>query len=172
VREPLTERAEHRKPFPKCYSSESIPYGLFLTNSMSPSWEADNPTADQEISRLLWNTKIHVGFEVLTAVSTKKAVFWVVAPWVPLIALIMEAARTSETLEIFYPTTRRYNPEDSHLRRFITVFTRACHWFLSWARWIQSAPYFKIHFNIILPCTPWSNKLFFPFTFSEWPKNA
>jgi hypothetical protein len=32
------------------------------------------------------------------------------------IALMMEAARTSETLENFYQTTRRYNPEDSHLR--------------------------------------------------------
>jgi hypothetical protein len=31
-------------------------------------------------------------------------------------ALIMEAARTSETLVNFYQTTRRYNPEDSHLR--------------------------------------------------------
>jgi hypothetical protein len=31
------------------------------------------------------------------------------------IALIMEAARTSETLVNFYQTTRRYNPEDSHL---------------------------------------------------------
>jgi hypothetical protein len=41
-----------------------------------------------------------VGFEVLTAV----------------IALMMEAARTSETLVNFYQTTRRYNPEDSHLR--------------------------------------------------------
>jgi hypothetical protein len=28
----------------------------------------------------------------------------------------MEAARTSETLVNFYQTTRRYNPEDSHLR--------------------------------------------------------
>jgi hypothetical protein len=37
-----------------------------------------------------------VGFEVLTAVSTKMAVFWVVAP--------------------FYQTTQRYNPEDSHLQ--------------------------------------------------------
>jgi hypothetical protein len=27
-----------------------------------------------------------------------------------------EAARTFETLENFYQTTRRYNPEDSHLR--------------------------------------------------------
>jgi hypothetical protein len=40
------------------------------------------------------------------------AVFWVVA----MIALMMEAARTSETLVNFYQTTRRNNPEDSHLR--------------------------------------------------------
>jgi hypothetical protein len=33
----------------------------------------------------------------------------------PLIALMMEAARTSETLVIFYQNTRSYNPEDSHL---------------------------------------------------------
>jgi hypothetical protein len=32
------------------------------------------------------------------------------------IALMLEAARTSETLVNFYQTTRRYNPEDSHLR--------------------------------------------------------
>jgi hypothetical protein len=32
-----------------------------------------------------------------------------------LIALMMEAAMTSETLVNFYQTTRRYNPEDSHL---------------------------------------------------------
>jgi hypothetical protein len=37
------------------------------------------------------------------------AVFWA-------IALMMEAARTSETLVNFDQTTRRYNPEDSHLR--------------------------------------------------------
>jgi hypothetical protein len=36
------------------------------------------------------------------------AVFWV--------TLMMEAARTSETLVNFYQTTRRNNPEDSHLR--------------------------------------------------------
>jgi hypothetical protein len=34
-----------------------------------------------------------------------------------LIALMMEAARTSETLVNFYQTTRCYNPEDSNLRR-------------------------------------------------------
>jgi hypothetical protein len=41
------------------------------------------------------------------------AVFWVVAPC--RIALMMEAARTSETLVNFYQTPQRYNPEDSHL---------------------------------------------------------
>jgi hypothetical protein len=42
-------------------------------------------------------------------------------------------------------------------RRFIAVFTRASHWIVSWARWIQSTlshPIsFKIHFNIIFPST-------------------
>jgi hypothetical protein len=51
------------------------------------------------------------------------AVFWVVVPCSLvevlaasiIIALMMEAARTSETLLNFYQTTWRYNPEDSHL---------------------------------------------------------
>jgi hypothetical protein len=57
------------------------------------------------------------------------AVFWVVAPCslvevyqrfevlAPsiIIALMMETARTSETLVNIYQTTRHYNPEDSHL---------------------------------------------------------
>jgi hypothetical protein len=47
------------------------------------------------------NLQDEVGFEVLTAVN---------------IALMMEAANTSETLVNFYHTTRRYNPEDSHLQ--------------------------------------------------------
>jgi hypothetical protein len=72
-----------------------------------------------------------VGFEVLTAVSTKTTVFWVVVPCslvevyqryrgaadsiIRVITLMMLAARTSETLANFYQTTRCYNPEDSHL---------------------------------------------------------
>jgi hypothetical protein len=39
------------------------------------------------------------------------AVFWDES----LNALMMEAARTSETLVNVYQTTRRYNPEDSNL---------------------------------------------------------
>jgi hypothetical protein len=51
----------------------------------------------------------------------KMAVFWVVAPcslvevYQRFIALMMEAARTSETLVNFYQTTWHYKPEDSHL---------------------------------------------------------
>jgi hypothetical protein len=55
----------------------------------------------------------------------KMTVFWVGAPCslvdisevlsASIIALIMEAVRTSETSVNFYQTTRRYNPEDSRL---------------------------------------------------------
>jgi hypothetical protein len=38
-----------------------------------------------------------------------------------IIALMMEAARTSETLGNFYQTTQRYNPEDSHLLVFLSA---------------------------------------------------
>jgi hypothetical protein len=50
----------------------------------------------------------------------KMALFWIVAPCnlvATSSALMMETIRTSETLVNFYQTTRRYNPEDSHLLR-------------------------------------------------------
>jgi hypothetical protein len=37
------------------------------------------------------------------------------------IALMMEAARISETLVNFYQTTRCYNPEDSHLHKCFVI---------------------------------------------------
>jgi hypothetical protein len=55
--------------------------------------------------------------------------------------------------------------------RFITVFTTARLWSLSWATWIQSTPsplYFpKIYSNIILPSTPRSSEWSLPFRFSD-----
>jgi hypothetical protein len=54
----------------------------------------------------------------------KTAVFWAVTPcslvevyqhFRAIIALMMEALSTSETLLNFYQTTLRYNPKDSHL---------------------------------------------------------
>jgi hypothetical protein len=63
----------------------------------------------------------YVGFEVLMTVGTKMAVFCVVVLCSlveiyhrVLIALMMAAARSSETLVNFYQTTWHYNPEDSH----------------------------------------------------------
>jgi hypothetical protein len=43
-------------------------------------------------------------------------VFWVIAPCsLAMIALIVEATKTSETSVNFYQTTRRNNPEGNHL---------------------------------------------------------
>jgi hypothetical protein len=66
----------------------------------------------------------YVRFQVLTAASMKIAVFWIVAPcslvevyqrFRGAIAMMMEAASISKTSVNFYQTTRRSNPEDSHL---------------------------------------------------------
>jgi hypothetical protein len=46
----------------------------------------------------------------------KIAVSWVIAPSIVVIALIMEAASTSETSANFYQATQCNNPEDSHLQ--------------------------------------------------------
>jgi hypothetical protein len=64
------------------------------------------------------------------SVITKMAVFWVVAPCSLVevyqrfrgpCSMMMEAVSTSEMLETFYQTTRRYNPEDSHLHSIILI---------------------------------------------------
>jgi hypothetical protein len=52
-------------------------------------------------------------------------------------------------------------------RRLITMFIRALHWPLSWARSIQSLPsqpsLSKIHFNIVHPHTPRTSQWFLSF---------
>jgi hypothetical protein len=66
-----------------------------------------------------------------------------------LIALTMEAARTSETLVNFYQTTRRYNPEDSHLHTLRRENLKS----YSSSTWLNhlvlglSLSLFHIHFN-------------------------
>jgi hypothetical protein len=64
------------------------------------------------------------------------AVFRVVAPcsvvevyhrFRAIIALMMEAAITSETLVNFYHTTRRYNPENSHLGKYFFNIVTSIH---------------------------------------------
>jgi len=47
-----------------------------------------------------------------------------------------------------------------HLLWYITVFTRASHWILSWSRWIHLTPYFfKTYFNNILPPTAYFSQV-------------
>jgi hypothetical protein len=76
-----------------------------------------------------------------TSSFIKMAVFWVVAPC-RLIALMMEAARTSETLVQLYQTTWCYNPEDSHLhthrrenlKSYFIIYTLHT---TSWSSWVD-----------------------------------
>jgi hypothetical protein len=70
--------------------------------------------------------RLTVRFEILTAASMNVSVFWVVAPCslvevYQLIALMMEAASTSETSVNFHQTAWCNNPEDSRLHG-LTVF--------------------------------------------------
>jgi hypothetical protein len=54
---------------------------------------------------------------IQTGTLTKTAVLWAVGLVLvaSIIALMMDAASTTETSVNFYQTTRRNNPEDSHL---------------------------------------------------------
>jgi hypothetical protein len=71
--------------------------------------------------------KNKVRFQILTAASMKLAVFWDVAPFslavacrrFGLIALMMEAASTSETSVNFYQTTRRNNHRRENLKTYL-----------------------------------------------------
>jgi hypothetical protein len=109
-----------------------IPYisiNLFFT---VPTW----PLFEFSVCKEQWR---QVRFEVLTVVRTKMAVFWVVAlcglvyqrllftsvskvltayifRTTRIIALMMEAVRTYETLVNSYQSTRGYIPEDGHLQ--------------------------------------------------------
>jgi hypothetical protein len=80
-----------------------------------------------------------IGFEVLTVVSMKMAVFWVVAAYTLVVVLrsyrgacclhhhavtlMVKAANTSEMSVNFYQTIWRYNPEHSHLQNVLPFST-------------------------------------------------
>jgi hypothetical protein len=50
------------------------------------------------------------------------------------------------------------------VRMLIITFTKAHHWIIFWASWIQSTPYFfKIQFNIILVSMSTFPKRYLPF---------
>jgi hypothetical protein len=98
-----------------------------VSGSKAPKREADHHF--YLMPRLRMRDSPWIGFEVFTAASMKMAVFWVVVPCslvevyqrfrgpccLHIIALMMEASRTSVTLVNFYQTTRRRNPEYSYL---------------------------------------------------------
>jgi hypothetical protein len=71
--------------------------------------------------------------------------------------IILEAARASETLVNVYQTTRRYNPEDSHLSTHRCENLKSCLPFCSFlATFIFTSPVPPLNFNIILNLTNWS----------------
>jgi hypothetical protein len=75
-----------------------------------------------------------VRFQVLTAASMKMTIFWDIAPCslvevtdvskvlAAIIALMMEKTSTSETSVNFYQSTRRNNPEESHLHTLTFIY--------------------------------------------------
>jgi hypothetical protein len=65
---------------------------------------------------LMKNNRTVLRLQVLTAASMKVTVFWDIAPYSLMIALMMEAVSTSETSVNLYQTARRNIPEDSHLQ--------------------------------------------------------
>jgi hypothetical protein len=84
-------------------------YFYYCSMEQSP-WGANSSSASQEIPRLRWNTKVHYRSKIWGSHGGEYEDCCLLG------AVMMEAARTSETLVNFYQTTRCYNPEDSNLR--------------------------------------------------------
>jgi hypothetical protein len=113
-----------------CFNSNNIDSGWNCVLSHFPKlrWHPHYHPSFPKLKTFLQTNLCLVGFEVLMALSTKMTVFWVVALF-RLVEVYQRfrgpcclhhqdnrPVRTSETLVNFYCTTRRYNPEDSHLK--------------------------------------------------------
>jgi hypothetical protein len=146
-------------------------------------------TLHQEISRSTAKLSTsQTGFEVLTAVSMKIAVFWVVAPckdlWnvgklLPDYTVLQprrQQSSTSQTI-VFHnqlPTVECFWGANSHsvgqeilcfhcTRKFITMFTIARNWISSWASLIYSTKYILLlYYHLCLYL-----KYYFTFRFSN-----
>jgi hypothetical protein len=66
----------------------------------------------------IFETNSYVRFQVITAANTKMRAFWDIAPYSLVIALMMDAVRTSVTSVYFNETTRRCISEGCHLNMF------------------------------------------------------
>jgi hypothetical protein len=96
----------------------------------TPSWEANSYSASQEISRLLWKSKVHyfVRNTWRFKANTEVKVLWSDAPYSVAVGyqrfgrpltLITEAARSSETSVSNHHTTRCNNPENHELNVWV-----------------------------------------------------
>jgi hypothetical protein len=119
----------------------------------SPPWVANSQSTPQEIPCILWNRnvryRIHKG---------------------PLLVHILSQMHPIHNLPIYFPKIHTYllHGAEYYLkswltptlskkscflygtRRLITVFTKARHWTVSWASWIQFAPSIPIPLRSIL----------------------
>jgi hypothetical protein len=102
----------------------SVYYPTYECSHVSVSTKLFNQAPFNDVKLAQRNYLIEVDsirLKVLTAMSMKMAVFWVVAPCS--LVKVHQRFRGScclhhqgETLVNFYQTTRRYNPKYSHLR--------------------------------------------------------
>jgi hypothetical protein len=101
---------------------------------------------------LLWNTLVPALYKLcmrsktvqfilreFTAMSCYKQKNLITTLWTTLGRVLLEKLSVINKYRAFYIT-----------RRFITVFTRTRHWYLSWARWIQSTTSHRITVRCIL----------------------
>jgi len=117
----------------------------------SPSWEANTHSASQEIYCLLWNPRFITTFTralplilqsicIIIVSNVYNYIFLLnyneieLTPWSRLLEKLIVAQLVKKFLAFY------------GIWRFITVFTRGCHWTLSRARWILFISLYSVFF--------------------------